>query len=132
MEERFFVIATKHVKLAIKNCIYHQFSGKDKRARWVWFHNFMHRHSQLIVRKPQPKSAARAKCFTTGNILKFFDICEPLLEKILFSPNRLYEGGKTGLSVVQNGACSVVSLAIDRLQHYHPPKEVHSSQLSLA
>jgi hypothetical protein len=115
MEKRIFGLTTKNVnrtafQLAIKNCLYHQFSGKDKRGGWKWFHNFVRRLSQLSVRKPQPKSAARAKCFTCGNVLKFFHIWEPLLEKIQFSAHRLYESSETDLSVVLHKACSVVSL----------------------
>jgi hypothetical protein len=84
--------------------------AKTKKAGWRLFHNFMRRHPQLSLRKPQPTSAARANGFTPENVLKFFDIYEALLEKIQFSPHRLYNSDETGLSVVQHKVCRVVSL----------------------
>jgi hypothetical protein len=70
----------------------------------------MRRHPQLSLRKPQPTSAARAEGFAPENVLRFFGIYEPLLEKIQFSPHRLYNSDETGLSVVQHKVCCVVSL----------------------
>jgi hypothetical protein len=69
----------------------------------------MRRHPQLRLRKPQPTSAATANGFTPEDVLKLFDIYEPLLEKIQFSPHRLYNSDETGLSVVQHKVCRVVS-----------------------
>jgi hypothetical protein len=92
MEKQFFGLTTTDVKriafqLAIKNDIPHPFSGKDKKAGWKWFHNFMHLHPQPSLRKPEPTSAARAKGFTPENVLKFF--YGPLLEKVQLYPHRL-------------------------------------------
>jgi hypothetical protein len=115
MEKQFVGLTTKNVKrmafqLAIKNEVSHPFSGKDKKAAWKWFHSFMRRHLQLRLRKPQPTSAATAKGFTLENDLKFFDICEPSLEKMQFSARRRYNSDETGLSVVQHKVRSMVSL----------------------
>jgi hypothetical protein len=111
MEKQFFGLTTKDVKrmafqLAIKNEISNPFSGKEKKARWKWFHKFMRRHSQLSLRKPQPTSATRVKGFTPGKD----HIYEHLLEKIHFTPHRLYNCDETGLSVVQHKVCNEVSL----------------------
>jgi hypothetical protein len=84
--------------------------AKTKKAGWKSFHNFMRRHPQLSVRKPQPTPAARAKGFTPQDVLKLFDIYEPLLVKIQLSPHHLYNSDETGLSVVQHKVCRVVSL----------------------
>jgi hypothetical protein len=107
----FFGLTTKDVKrmafqLAINNGISHPVSGKEKNSGWKWFHKFMRRHSQLSLRRPQPTSAARAKGFTPENVLKFFDIYEPLLEKVQFTRHRLYNCDETGLSVVQHKVCN--------------------------
>lgn len=80
----FFGFTTKDVKRmpfqpTTTNGISHPFSGIDKKSAWKRFQNFMRRHSELRLRKPQPTAATMAKGFTTENVLKIFDICERLL-----------------------------------------------------
>jgi hypothetical protein len=73
-------------ELAIKDGLAYPFSVQQGYAGWKWLRNFMCRHLQLSLRKPQATSAARVKGFTKKNVAKFFDIYEPLLELINFSP----------------------------------------------
>jgi aryl-alcohol dehydrogenase-like predicted oxidoreductase len=97
-------------QLAIKNGISHPFSDKKRNAGWKLFHKFMRRHSQLSLRRPQPTSAARAKRITPENVLKFFDIYEPLLEMVQFTRHCLYNCDETGLTVVQHKVCNAALL----------------------
>jgi hypothetical protein len=76
------------------------------------------RHPTLS-RKPQPVAAARIKGFTPENVAAFFDIFEKEMEKISFSPNRLFSVDETGITVVQHKTSTVIALkgkkAVDTL-----------------
>jgi hypothetical protein len=115
VERKFFGLITRDMKrlafeLAIKNGLAHPFSVQQGKAGWKWLRNFMCRHPQLSLRKPQATSAARVKGFTKENVAKFFDILELLLQLINFSPHRLFNCDKTDLTVVQHKVCKVISL----------------------
>jgi len=58
-------------------------------------------HPRLRLRIFLVTSTARVKGFTKINVAKFFDIFEPLLLLINFSPNRLFNYEETGLIVVR-------------------------------
>jgi hypothetical protein len=115
MEKSFFGLTTRDMKrmafeLAIRNGLAHPFSVQQGNAGWKWLRNFICRHPQLTLRKPQATSAARVKGFTKANVAKFFDIYEPMLQLIKFSPHRLFNCDETGLTVVQHKVSKVISL----------------------
>jgi hypothetical protein len=91
-------------ELAIKNGLARSLSIIQGRADWKWLCNFMCRHPQLGLRKPQVTSAARLQEFAKINVAKFFDIrvFEPVLRLINFSSHRLFNYEETGLCVVQH------------------------------
>jgi hypothetical protein len=83
----------------------------------------MKRHPELVsLRKPQAVSAARVKGFYRANVSVSFSILETEMEKIKFSPNRLFNVDEAGITVVQHktskvirlkGKCQVASLSSD-------------------
>jgi hypothetical protein len=62
------------------------------------------------LRNPQVTLAARVKRNAKIKIAKFFDIFEPVLQLINFSPYRLFNYEKTGLIVIQHKESKVISL----------------------
>jgi hypothetical protein len=56
------------------------------------------------------ETSAYIKGFTPENIAAFFDIFEKEMEKIKFSPNRLFNIDETGITVVQHKPSGVVAL----------------------
>ncbi|KAJ4452263.1 hypothetical protein ANN_03781 [Periplaneta americana] len=115
MEKQFYGLSAKDVKtmafqLASLNGLKHPFSKNDEAAGWKWLHSFLRRHQELSLRKPQSTSMARIRGFNQENVIKFFDVYEPLMNIINHSPNRLYNCDETGLTVVQHKVNKVVSL----------------------
>jgi hypothetical protein len=85
MEEQFSGLTTNDVKRMVFPT---HFLGK-KKVEWKWFHSFVCQHSQPSLGKPQLTPAARAKGSMPENVLKFFDMYEPLLEKIVISTSSM-------------------------------------------
>lgn len=92
-------------ELAIKNYLAHPFSVQQGNAGWKRLRNFICRHPELSLCKPQATSAARINRFTKENVAKFFDIFEPVLQLFKFSPHHLINCDETGLTVVQHKVC---------------------------
>ncbi|KAJ4440968.1 hypothetical protein ANN_10817, partial [Periplaneta americana] len=65
---------------------------------------------ELSLRKPQSTSMARIGGFNQENVIKFFDIYEPLMSIVKNSPNRLYNCDETDLTVIQHKGNKLVSL----------------------
>ncbi|GFG39808.1 hypothetical protein Cfor_10583 [Coptotermes formosanus] len=92
-ERKLFGLTTRDMKrmafeLAIKRFC-PSISVQQGNAGWKWLRNFMCRHPQLSLRKPQATSAVRVKGFTEANVAKCFDTYEPMKRRINFSPHRL-------------------------------------------
>jgi hypothetical protein len=71
---------------------------------------FMKRHPELSLRKPQAVSTARVKGFNCKNVSVLFSILETEMEKIKFSPNRLFNIDETGITVVHHKTSKLISL----------------------
>ncbi|KAJ4434184.1 hypothetical protein ANN_22732 [Periplaneta americana] len=97
-------------QLAIMKGLNHPFSKNDEAAGRKWLHSFLRRHQELSLRKPQSTSMARIRGFKQENVIKFFDIYEPLMNIINHSPNRLYNCDETDLTVIQHEVNKLVSL----------------------
>jgi len=65
-------------------------SVQQGRSCWRWLRNFMCRHLRTRLRIFHVTSAARVKGCTKINVAKFFNIFEPMLRLIDFSPSRLF------------------------------------------
>jgi hypothetical protein len=92
------------------NNLPHPFCKEKGRAGKKWLRNFFRRHPTLSLWKPQSISAARIKGFTPEHVAKFFDIFEKEMEKIKFSPNRLFNVDEAGITVVQHKPSRVIAL----------------------
>lgn len=115
MEQLFFGLRAKDVMrmaftLAENNNFPHAFNKTKQMAGWKWFRGLMRRHSEISLRSPQATSLARVKGFNKESVTKFFDIYEPLLNKIKFQLHRIYNVDETGLTVVQHKTRKVVGL----------------------
>jgi len=90
----FWAINKKYYKNALwichKNGLARPLSVQQGRSCWRWLRNFMCRHPRTRLRIFQVTSAARVKGFTKINVAKFFNIFEPMLRLIDFSPSRLF------------------------------------------
>ncbi|XP_046677400.1 MFS-type transporter clz9-like [Homalodisca vitripennis] len=114
MERSFYGLTAKNIKrmafqLAIRNCPPF-FAGNKKSAGRKWLRLFFKRHPELSLRKPQPLSLARIKGFSPENVKKFYDILKPELERVNFSPTRVFNVDETGVTSVQPKSMRVVSL----------------------
>ncbi|XP_072392413.1 uncharacterized protein [Diabrotica undecimpunctata] len=97
-------------QLAIRNNLSHPFSEIDGNAGKKWLRNFLRRHPNLSIKKPQKISKNRIKGFTPENINRFFDILEPAMNKINFNPLRVYNVDETGITIVQSKIARVITL----------------------
>jgi hypothetical protein len=88
-------------EFAIKNGLARPLLVQQERSCWKWLRNVVCRHPRLRLRISQVTSAARVKGFTNIDVAEFFDIFEPMLRLINFSPNRLFNYKETDLTVVQ-------------------------------
>lgn len=113
MEKNFFGITQKDVcRLAYSLCkannIKNPFNVAKECAGKKWLTGFLARHKELSLRTPQGISYARIKSFTKENVAAFFDLYEPLLEKINQNPARIFNCDDTGLTIVQHKHFKVV------------------------
>ncbi|KAJ4433297.1 hypothetical protein ANN_15556 [Periplaneta americana] len=71
---------------------------------------FLEKTPGLSLRKPQSTTMARIRGFNQENVIKFFDIYEPLMSIVKNSSNRLYNCDETDLTVIQHKGNKLVSL----------------------
>jgi len=115
MDKRFYGLRLTDIKhmafqLAISNNLKHPFNVNKESAGKKWLRAFLHRHPELSVRTPQATSAARIKGFNQEAVNSFFDIYETEMEKIKYSPYRVYNVDETGITVVQHKQSKIISI----------------------
>lgn len=115
MDKRYYGLGIADIRrlayqLAIRNNLPHPFSKKDANAGKKWLRNFFKRHPNISLRKPQGISKNRIKGFTPENINLFFDLLEPVMEKVNFNPFRVYNVDETGITTVQSKVARVITL----------------------
>lgn len=106
MEVRFFGISVADLRslayqLAVQNNIPNNFNHEKKVAGKDWVTGFRKRDPEIVLRKPEATSAARAQAFNKTNVTKFFDILEGVQKSQLYPPHRVYNVDETGLLTVQ-------------------------------
>ena len=70
----------------------------------------MCRHPRLRLCKPQVTSTTRVKGVTKANVATFFNIFEPVLRLIKFSPHRSFIYEETSLTAFQHEVCKFIYL----------------------
>ncbi|XP_067291829.1 tigger transposable element-derived protein 1-like [Pseudorasbora parva] len=78
--------------------------AKNGMASESWFSNFMRRHQQLSIRRPQATSLSRATSFNPTNVATFFDKLATVLSRDGFTAKDIWNMDETGLTTVQNPA----------------------------
>ena len=73
---------------------------KNQKAGKDWLHNFLHRHTELSIRSPEPTSICRAVGFNQPSVKRFFDALKTELMKSTLDASRIYNMDETGLTVV--------------------------------
>ena len=69
-----------------------------------WLQGFLSRHPQLSIRKPEPTNIARAVGFNKEHVEHFFKIFQSILTSHSYSPIRVWNMDKTGISNVHKPA----------------------------
>ncbi|XP_072378070.1 uncharacterized protein [Diabrotica undecimpunctata] len=73
---------------------------QKKIAGKEWLRQFLRRHEDLSLRKPEPTSLARSTSFNKTNISFFFKNYKEALSRGDFSPEKIWNCVETGLTTV--------------------------------
>ncbi|KAL1274196.1 hypothetical protein QQF64_027010 [Cirrhinus molitorella] len=74
-----------------------------------WFTNFMQRHQNLSIRRPQATSLTRSTSFNEKNVESFFNKLATVYEKYSFEAKDIWNVDETGLTTVQKPGHLVAS-----------------------
>lgn len=85
MKVRLFGLTTKEIRLLAyqtcrKNQINHPFAKENYQAGLDWMYNFMKRHPDLSIRKPEATSVARASGFNPTAVGKFYTLLSDIID----------------------------------------------------
>lgn len=80
-EERLFGVTPKFIRetaflIAERSGRRHHFNKQTKRAGYDWMANFLRRHPQLSIRKPEALSASRARAMNEVVVGRYFDLLD--------------------------------------------------------
>jgi len=120
MEELFFGMTLTDLRriafhLAEHSKIAHPFNMESKLAGEDWAASFVHQHRQLSVRTPEATSDARARAFNAVTVGQFFSLLESTMDAKHFSPTRIFNVDKTGLTTVQGKSSRIIALHQQRV-----------------
>ena len=97
-------------QLAIRNGLKRPINQEKSETGRRWLRSFLKRHPVISVKSPERISAARVKGFTSENVAKFFDICEPELRTVNHPVHRIFTVDERGITAVQHRHSKVVSM----------------------
>lgn len=97
-------------KLAERNNICHPLNVELGLAGEDWAKGFMRRHPKLSIRSPEATSAARARGFNRVTAVEFLSLLKQIQDKNHFSPTRIFNDDKTGLTTVQGKPSKILAL----------------------
>ncbi|KAJ8983067.1 hypothetical protein NQ317_007109 [Molorchus minor] len=83
------------------NNVCHKFNKERKLAGKDWYYNFMERHPNITLRKPEATSVNRIKAFNQESVKLFFSNLELVYDKYKFTPDNIFNVDETGITVVQ-------------------------------
>lgn len=86
------------------NGIKHNFNRDRKMAGKDWYYQFMRRHSQISLRKPEATSINRIKAFNEEDVKLFFRNLDSMYQKYRFKPDSIYNVDESGITTVQKPA----------------------------
>lgn len=114
MENRLFGLTMQDCRrlafqLAQKNHLNHPFNKNNEMAGEDWMKNFLSRHPDLSIRKPEATSGARAMGFNRPNVAQFFDLLGDIVDKYKLSADRIYNADETGISVNPKGHSKIIA-----------------------
>jgi hypothetical protein len=69
---------------------------ENKMAGRDWLVNFMKRHPNLSIRRPQATSLGRATGFNQFTVSQFFQKLDEVMKKYNFGPENIYNVDETG------------------------------------
>lgn len=75
---------------------------ENKMAGIDWLQHFMHRHTELSLRKPEKTSVGRASAFTAAAVKAFMDNYDTVMSKYHFTPENIYNLDETGITTVMD------------------------------
>jgi hypothetical protein len=106
LEEFFFGVTITDVRkaaydVAEKNRIRHNFNARKRMAGKKWYYNFIRRHPNISLRKPESTSLARNKGFNRENVFGFFDILEKIVDDNNLTATKIFNVDESGFSTVQ-------------------------------
>lgn len=94
-------------QLAKKNKKDHPF--KDDKAGKDWLFRFLKRHPDLMIRKPENISAARAVGFNKIAVDNFYKLLGEIYDKHQLTPDHIFNCDETGVSVVPKTKCKIIA-----------------------
>lgn len=114
METRLFGLTMKDCRsmafqLAEKNKLKHPFNIEKQMAGEDWMSQFLTRHVQLSVRKPEATSGARAMGFNRPVVRQFFKLLSEIIDKHKLTPERIYNCDETGITVNPKGHSKIIA-----------------------
>lgn len=114
MESRLFGLTMQDFRsvafqLAERNHLNHPFNKDKKIAGKDWMKNFLARHQDLSIRKPEATSGARAMGFNRPNVTRFFDLLAEVVDKYRITADRLYNCDETGITVNPKGHSKIIA-----------------------
>lgn len=87
----------------------HQFNKQNKAAGKQFYYDFMARHPELSLRRPESTSLQRALGFNKHQVERFFKKYSELLDMHSFSPSRIHNCDETGVSIVHDNDVKVIA-----------------------
>lgn len=115
MERRLFGLSFTEFRsvvyqFAIKNNRKNNFNKNVALAGRDWVYNFLKRHPQISLRRPENTSAARAAGFNKPSVNIFFNLLGELMDRHMFRPSRIFNCDETGITTVPNKPGKILSL----------------------
>lgn len=74
--------------------------NEGKSAGKEWLRQFLRRHEDLSLRKPEATSLARSTAFNKANVSSFFENYKKLLSRANFTPEKIWNCDETGVTTV--------------------------------